>query len=97
MHNKRLKLKVQNAALLEDGQGRPQIFKNLRIYVSLTSPSRFLTSSALIALTSRPSRSTGSPSRSPSPNSPNFSFGTAANTFRTSTRRASSRTSSRPT
>lgn len=37
MHNKRLKLKVQNAALLEDGQGRPQIFKNLRIYVSLSS------------------------------------------------------------
>lgn len=34
MHNKRLKLKVQNAALLEEGEGRPQIFKNLRIYVS---------------------------------------------------------------
>ncbi|GAA5879513.1 hypothetical protein JCM3774_002704 [Rhodotorula dairenensis] len=34
MHNKRLKLKVQNAALLEEGEGRPQIFKNLRIYVN---------------------------------------------------------------
>ncbi|GAA6025370.1 hypothetical protein JCM8202_002800 [Rhodotorula sphaerocarpa] len=34
MRNKRRKLKVQNAALLEDGQERPQIFKNLRIYVN---------------------------------------------------------------
>lgn len=33
MRNKRRKLKVQNAALLEDGQEKPQIFKNLRIYV----------------------------------------------------------------
>ena len=54
MHNKRLKLKVQNAALLEDGQGGPQIFKNLRIYVSLSSPSGHLIRSALIALSSRP-------------------------------------------
>ncbi|GAA5990963.1 hypothetical protein JCM10908_000100 [Rhodotorula pacifica] len=34
MHNKRLKLKVQNAALLEEGAEKPQIFKNLRIYVN---------------------------------------------------------------
>lgn len=33
MRNKRRKLKVQNAALLEDGNARPQIFKNLRVYV----------------------------------------------------------------